>query len=202
MIAYLDGALLHSGTNSAIVNVNGVGYEVLISQRTLAALPFLGERVTFWVHTQVSQDNLQLIGFANLVERAVFLELNQVSGIGPKLALAILSQLDTPALVSAVRNRDLRALTALSGVGKKTAERILVELAEKPSFTLLASEEPSPLPISAPDDALPAQLRQALENLGYRRKEIDPVLAKIKPDLDTLGGIEAAVLRALALIRG
>ncbi len=202
MIAYLDGSLLVKGPASVLVNVNGVGYEVLVSQRTLAALPSEGERVALWVHTQVSQDAIQLVGFGDLVERSVFLELTQVSGIGPKLALNILSQIDTPSLVAAVRSRDLRVLTALSGVGKKTAERILVELSEKASFRLLEVADQLPTPTSPPDDALLAQLRAALEGLGYRRKEIDPVLAKLKPELEALGGIEAAVLRALALIGG
>ncbi len=202
MIAYLDGSLLVKGPASVLVNVNGVGYEVLVSQRTLAALPSEGERVALWVHTQVSQDAIQLVGFGDLVERSVFLELTQVSGIGPRLALNILSQIDTPSLVAAVRSRDLRVLTALSGVGKKTAERILVELSEKASFRLLEVADQLPTPTSPPDDALLAQLRAALEGLGYRRKEIDPVLAKLKPELEALGGIEAAVLRALALIGG
>ena len=202
MIAYLDGSLLVKGPASVLVNVNAVGYEVLVSQRTLAALPSEGERVALWVHTQVSQDAIQLVGFGDLVERSVFLELTQVSGIGPKLALNILSQIDTPSLVAAVRSRDLRVLTALSGVGKKTAERILVELSEKASFRLLEVADQLPTPTSPPDDALLAQLRAALEGLGYRRKEIDPVLAKLKPELEALGGIEAAVLRALALIGG
>jgi len=89
----------------------------------------------------------------------------------------------------------------LSGVGKKTAERILVELSEKASFALL--EVSGVLPVvqaGTPDDALLGQLRQALENLGYRKKEIDPVLARLKPEIDSLGGIEAAVLRALGMI--
>jgi Holliday junction DNA helicase RuvA len=150
----------------------------------------------------MSQEAIQLIGFGDLTERSVFLELTQVSGIGAKLALNILSQIDTRSLVSAVRARDLRVLTALSGVGKKTAERILVELSEKASFTLLEAAGPAPTPVAASDEALLGQLRQALENLGYRRKEIDPVLARLKPDLDTLGGIEAAVLRALGMIGG
>jgi Holliday junction DNA helicase RuvA len=202
MIAYLDGSLLVKGPASVLVNVNGVGYEVLVSQRTLAALPSEGERAALWVHTQVSQDAIQLVGFGDLIERSVFLELTQVSGIGPKLALNILSQIDTPSLVAAVRSRDLRVLTALSGVGKKTAERILVELSEKASFRLLEVADQLPTPTSPSDDALLVQLRAALEGLGYRRKEIDPVLAKLKPELEALGGIEAAVLRALALIGG
>ena len=202
MIAYLEGALLVKGPSTAIVNVNGVGYEVWLSQRTLGALPAPGERVSFWVHTQVSEDNLQLIGFADLQDRAVFLELVQVSGIGPKLALNLLSQIDTPTLVTAIRSRDLRVLTALSGVGKKTAERILVELAEKASFGQLEASGPVSLPVAPADDALAAQLRVALEGLGYRRKEIEAVLAKLKPELGSLGGLEAAVLRALALIGG
>jgi Holliday junction DNA helicase RuvA len=202
MIAYLEGSLLLRGANSAIVNVNGVGYDVLASQRTLSALPAEGERVSFWVHTQMSQEAIQLIGFGDLVERSVFLELTQVTGIGAKLALNILSQIDTRSLVSAVRTRDLRVLTALSGVGKKTAERILVELSEKASFGLLETAGATPTPGGSSDDALLGQLRQALENLGYRKKEIEPVLARLKPELDSLGGIEAAVLRALGMIGG
>jgi Holliday junction DNA helicase RuvA len=202
MIAYLEGSLLLRGATSAIVNVGGVGYDVLASQRTLAALPAEGERVAFWVHTQVSDDAIQLIGFGALVERSVFLELTQITGIGPKLALNILSQLETPALVSAIRGRDLRALTSLSGVGKKTAERILVELAEKPSFALLGLTDPGAQPSVSADNALLGQLRLALENLGYRKKEIDPVLARLKPEADSLASIEAAVLRALGMIGG
>ena len=202
MISYLEGTLFYASADAVVVQVGGVGYQVLINQRLLASLPHLGEPVSYWIHTQLREDGIFLLGFADVAEREVFLELTKVSGIGPKLANNVLSQLTAPELIKAVQERDLAVLKSLSGIGKKTAERILLELAERPVFLapLAAASAPSR---AASSTRLLEEVRQALTNLGYRRKEIEPVIDRladrVKDDTTT---VEDAVLQALGMIGG
>ncbi|MEB3328262.1 MAG: Holliday junction branch migration protein RuvA [Candidatus Sericytochromatia bacterium] len=131
MIASLRGALLHVGKDAAIVDVAGVGYQVLLSGRHLGALPPLGEPVLVHTHLVVREDALTLVGFPSPEERELFLLLHGVSGVGAKTALGVLSALTVPEVVAAVVAQDPRALARAPGVGKKTAERIILELREK-----------------------------------------------------------------------
>lgn len=203
MIAYVEGTLLLKEPERIVVNTAGVGYDLHVSGRTVAALPEEGEEVTLWVHTVWSQDDLRLFGFRDRPERAVFLELIQVAGIGPKLAMGVLSQLETADLVQAVVSEDLAILKTLKGIGKKSAERLILELSSKPSFKAIDAGAPSPLVGDRrADDALLGELRGALTNLGYRRKEIDPVLVRLDRSDERPETIEDAVLRALALLGG
>jgi holliday junction DNA helicase RuvA len=168
MIAHLSGTLLAQDTASAVVDVHGVGYEVHISSRTSNNLPPLGGSVALHIHTSVREDAITLYGFPDNAEKRLFLLLNTVSGVGPKLALAILSGLEPADLCTAISLKDMRRLTGLPGVGKKTAERLCMELVEKVrGFAPFPSTMPaaSVLPISegfAMQDAA-----SALINLGY-----------------------------------
>jgi Holliday junction DNA helicase RuvA len=164
MIAHLSGTLLAKDTASAIVDVQGVGYEVHISSRTSDSLPPLGEHITLHIHTSVREDAITLYGFPDNAEKRLFLLLNTVSGVGPKLALAILSGLEPADLCTTISLKDMRRLTGLPGVGKKTAERLCMELAEKVrgfASTPAASMPPVSEGFAMQDAA------SALMNLGY-----------------------------------
>lgn len=168
MIALITGRLAQKEPTQVIIDVGGVGYELTIPVSTYYELAEPGSEVSLRVHTHVREDALQLFGFRTEAEKRLFLLLTSVSGIGPRLAITILSGMGTDDLIRAITNSDLPRLTGIPGIGKKTAERLLVELKEKMqglamSQSLAASGRPSPTgqtPLS--DD-----LVSALTNLGY-----------------------------------
>jgi holliday junction DNA helicase RuvA len=192
MIAMLRGALADKGIDHVLIDVNGVGYRVAVSLHTLAALPPVGSVAT--VHTEliVREDSLSLVGFATLDERAAFHLVTGVQGIGPKLAMSILSTMDAGALASAVRDGDHARLTKIPGIGKKTAERMVLELRDKfgaPS----SSSSPARLGGSQ-------TVASALVNLGYKPAEAERAAAdasKAHPGAGVAELVKAA-LRILA----
>lgn len=196
MIAQLSGTLLEKHLQRLVVDVAGVGYEVLVPLSTFYAIGDPGARVGLRIHTHVREDALQLFGFATALEQALFQRLISVSGIGPKLALAVLSGIEPPDLVRAIGRADLARLTRIPGVGRKTAERLVVELRDRlPDIDGAAAPEEDARGQSVRDDVL-----SALANLGYQRsgaeKAVDKVLSRGAPQ-----DFEAAlreVLRALA----
>jgi len=185
-----------------LVDVNGVGYDVAVSRTTFAALPAEGSTATLEIHTNVREDAIQLFGFATRDEKAMFLRLNQVSGIGPKVALSILSGLDVPSLAAAIARGDVKRLTAIPHVGKKTAERIVVELKDKIGtlgegvvvpLHAGASLAPPPLPAGPFDDAL-----GALIALGYKHAEAEDALSGVPRELTHSGEIVKLALKRLS----
>jgi len=159
VIARLRGKLAEKEPARVVIDVGGVGYEVFIPTTTFTAMPNAGAEVSLDIHTHVREDALLLYGFSSRQERRVFERLISISGIGPKLAVTILSGGSVEGLVGAIRRGDLARLTSIPGVGKKTAERIVVELKDKlKEFT----EEPAK-PVVETD------VLSALENLGYSR---------------------------------
>jgi len=170
MIATLKGTLSLKLVDRVVVDVQGVGYEVLVSGRTLDRLPATGGEVFLFIQTNVREDAITLYGFGEQEEKELFLLLNTVSGVGPKLAMAILSGIGAAELRQAIRLKDMSRLTALSGVGKKTAQRLCMELGEKvTAYVAPAGEEPASPGIMA--DAAQGSAVQdavsALVNLGY-----------------------------------
>ena len=131
MIAHLRGKLLAKHPNQAIVETGGVGYDVVISVPTFSELPAAGRDVALFIHTHVREDAIALFGFLRAEEKQLFEKLISVSGIGPKLAITILSGMPTPEMVSAIRGNDVARLTRIPGIGKKTAERMVLELRDK-----------------------------------------------------------------------
>jgi Holliday junction DNA helicase RuvA len=132
MISALHGILEKAAMSGLVVNVNGVGYEVIVPLSTFDKLPREGEKVSLFIHTHLREDSLQLFGFASEVEKKIFrLLINEVSGIGPKLAMNVLSSVSPVSLCSAVADGDVKILGKIHGVGKKTAERIVLELRNK-----------------------------------------------------------------------
>lgn len=197
MIARITGTLAEKTPGRLIVDVQGVGYELQVPLSTFYVVGELGAALTLRVHTHVREDVLALYGFATPLEQELFERLIAISGIGPKLALAVLSGIEPPDLVRAIRAQDVARLTAIPGVGKKTAERIGLELKDRLPPSLQAAADR--LKPAAPEDQLHEDLLSALMNLGYQRspaeKAIDTVL-KASPEAPFDTALRA-VLRAL-----
>jgi Holliday junction DNA helicase RuvA len=176
MIAFLRGRVLEKHPNRLVVDVGGVGYDVAVSVSTYYAAGEPGTEISLRVHTHVREDQLALYGFATPVELSVFQRLIDVSGIGPRLALAVLSGIEARELTAAIQRGDLARLTRIPGVGKKTAERIVVELRDRLPRELQAMPgEAAP----AAADARREDLASALSNLGYDRRAIDQALETV-----------------------
>lgn len=173
MIAFLRGQVFEKHPNRLIVDVAGVGYDVQVPLSTFYTAGEPGTEIALRIHTHVREDQLSLYGFATGLELTMFERLIAVSGIGPKLALSVLSGIETRDLAGAIQRNDLARLTAIPGVGKKTAERMCVELRDRMPKALAATGTPSP------GDALRDDLVSALINLGYHRQAIDKSLDKL-----------------------
>ena len=178
MIAFLKGALAEKTANRLIIDVNGVGYDVLVPLSTFYVVGDIGAAVALRIHTHVREDTIALYGFATRAEHDLFERLIAINGVGPKLALAVLSGIEPAELVRAVRSQDVARLTAIPGVGKKTAERIGLELKDRLPASLTVDTAPAP---AAQADQLRDDLLSALINLGYHKlvaeKAIGSVLA-------------------------
>jgi Holliday junction DNA helicase RuvA len=178
MIAHLRGRLFSKQPGQAIVEAGGVGYDVTISVPTFTTLPNEGGEVALFIYTQVREDTLALYGFMDRNEKRLFERLITVSGVGPKLAITILSGLNLERTVNAIRAQDHATLTRIPGVGKKLAERLVVELKEKLEDRAVAPASQVQLAPSAED------VLSALVNLGYQRpaalKAIETVVEKDK----------------------
>lgn len=174
MIAMLRGSLVHAGGNRGIVDVGGVGYEVFATGGALERWGAASEAVTVHVSTQVREDAIALYGFESDRERVGFLALLAVSGVGPKMALAALDALGVDGLAAAVASDDVRSLSGIPGVGKKTAQRLALELKGKLPAGPVHVGARTAVKV-APDDPLPL----ALARLGYTKSEIDRLLAAL-----------------------
>jgi Holliday junction DNA helicase RuvA len=179
VIAHISGTLAQKIPGEIVVDVNGVGYQILIPLNVFYGLPEIGGRVTLPVHTHVREDALQLFGFQDSAEKHIFLLLTAVSGIGPKLALNILSGIAADDLARALKEGNQVRLVGIPGVGKKLAERMIVELKDK--FMTLASESPSSKPAEN-DSQLVQDAVSALVNLGYRRGEAENNIRAVLKD--------------------
>jgi Holliday junction DNA helicase RuvA len=170
MIAHLRGKLLAKHPNQAIVETAGVGYDVTISVPTFSDLPAPGSEVALHIHTHVREDIIALYGFLRPSEKLLFEKLITVSGIGPKLAITILSGMAADEMVGAIRGNDVARLTRIPGIGKKTAERMVLELRDK-------LPEGAPRAVTAPPiSALEEDVLSALVNLGYQRAAAEKAL--------------------------
>jgi len=171
MIAYLRGTLLAKHPNQVIVETHGVGYEVAISVPTFTEMPDVGAEIALHIHTHVREDALSLYGFLRLPEKHLFEKLLTVSGIGPTLAIKILSGMPADEMTGAIRGGDLARLTRIPGIGKKTAERMVLELRDKLPPAGSGSETIATLVSPVEEDVI-----SALVNLGYQRAAADKAL--------------------------
>jgi len=201
MIAQLRGLLLEKHPNQAIVETAGVGYDVTIPVSTFTHLPEPGAEVKLRIHTHVREDALALFGFLTQDEKAIFEKLIGVSGIGPKLAVTILSGLAAPDLINAIRRGEVAQLVRIPGIGKKTAERMVLELRDKlPAATGETPAAPSADALSPVDQ----DVLSALLNLGCGRPQAEAAVRKAKAGAATAGAnadFEPLFRRALELVR-
>ena len=184
MIAFLRGRVLEKQPSRIIVDVGGVGYDLAVPLSTFYTAGDAGAEIVLRVHTHVREDQLALFGFATALELAVFERLIAISGIGPKLALSVLSGIEPRELVAAVQRGDHGRLTRIPGVGKKTAERIVIELRDRLPKAVEAAGAGAAVP--APGDAMRDDLISALTNLGYHRQSIDQVLGRLSGRTDAV----------------
>ena len=177
MIAQIRGRLLRKGPQEAVVDVAGVGYRVTIPLSTFYRVGEPGAEVTLLTHTHVREDALALFGFLTAVEQELFERLIAVSSVGPKLAISILSGIEAPDLVAALRSSDIARLTRIPGVGKKTAERLVVELKDKMTDLPAADVPAAPSASPEADDIV-----SALVHLGYSRPEAERAVERTLRD--------------------
>jgi len=185
MIGRITGTLAEKSPPQLLVDCNGLGYEVSVPMSTFYHLPALGERLTLLTHFVVREDAQLLYGFLTAGERATFRELLKISGIGPRTALAVLSGLSVSELAQAVATQQATRLTKVPGIGKKTAERLLLELKGKLAPDLGA-------PASVASDAQ-ADIVQALVSLGYNEREAGAALKALPPEVGVAEGIRLAL---------
>jgi Holliday junction DNA helicase RuvA len=175
VIAFLRGRVLDKQPNRIVVDVAGVGYEVQVPLSTFYEVADEGAEVSLRVYTHVREDALQLYGFLTDLERQVFERLIGISGIGPKLAIAVLSGMDSREVIAAIQRGDVVRLTGIPGIGKKTAERIVLELKDR--LMQLASPAVAGTAQGVPSgDRLRADLLSALQNLGYHRQQAEKAI--------------------------
>jgi Holliday junction DNA helicase RuvA len=200
MIGYLEGKLRQKTPDYLLLDVNGVGYFVQVPLSTFYDLPGVGGTASLFVHTHVREDALQLYGFRTNEEKEAFLHLIAVNGVGPRLAVNILSGIQPNELQQAVKNQDRKRLQSIPGVGRKTAERILIELRDRLKLGSDSDAGPSPSPV--PGDIYTDAL-SALLNLGYRPAEAGRVLGQAQKRLGPDPQLESLLkeaLRALASV--
>jgi Holliday junction DNA helicase RuvA len=196
VIGRLEGVLVEKRPESLLLDVAGVGYEVRVSLLTFLALPDEGKTVRLRIHTHVREDALALFGFLGEDERVLFRQLLGISGIGPRLALSILSGLPPEPLVAAIRGGELARLTGIPGVGKKTAERIVVDLRDKLAAVSQA-QRAEPLPSDVEQATV-----SALANLGYPRAHAEKAVRRALEALPEGVKLETAIVEALRVAAG
>lgn len=202
MIGWLSGIIISRDARQGVVilNVGGVGYELRVSLQTLAAVGEVDELCTLWVHTHAREDQLALFGFASETDRSAFRILIGVSGVGPKTAIAVLSALPADDLARAIAAKDVAKLTAIPGIGKKTAERLVLELRDKlhagsPIAARPAAQAPGKAPTSAPAELL----LSALVRMGYKAQEAERAVSQLGAAA-TEKPLAEALREALALL--
>ena len=171
MIAQIRGHLIRKNPGSVIVEVNGIGYQVHVSLSTFYDLPEVEQTVQMHTHTYVREDLLQLYGFSTMLEKELFQMLIGVSGIGPKLAINILSGISAPLLLASLGSGDLSRLVSIPGIGRKTAERMIIDLQEK--VRKMESRAVRPEAGQRPKDEMAEDVISALVNLGYKRSQAE-----------------------------
>ena len=201
MIALINGKIAYKGISHIVVDVQGVGYRIFIPLTTFYELPEAGQPVTLHVHTQVKQDAINLFGFYTLQERDLFQLMISVSGIGPKIAMNILSGIAAQELLQAISSGDLGKLVSFPGVGKKMAERLVLELKEKVIKKMMADQIPIADDRHKASQLIKEDVLSALVNLGYKnnmaKDALDKVIQSSKEEL-TLDQLLKKTLKLLA----
>ncbi|MBY0399880.1 Holliday junction branch migration protein RuvA [Myxococcota bacterium] len=204
MIAWLEGTLREKAPTRIVLDVHGVGYELLVPLSTSESLPELGKTVALLVHTAVREDAIQLFGFSTALERELFLLLLKANRVGPKLAQTILSGLEPVRLLGALRDADAKALRKAPGVGPKLAERIAVELRDEAAklAARIATDRPEEKTPAFGDIEPQEELLSALVNLGYPRAQAERVVAAALAEAPADSRIETLIRIALRRLAG
>ncbi len=192
MIGKLHGKIEEVHSQGVVLNVGGVGYDVTLPLSVLAAMPPIDHPADLWIHTHVREDDLRLFGFGTKRDRTAFRTMLKISGVGPKLALAVIGVMSGDQLAQAIRLGDVKRLCSIPGIGKKTAERIVLELGGK---LKLDQDEAATQKNSTLDE-----LNSALKNLGFKTARVERVLAEIG-DQDAAQPFEEMLRRALSLLQ-
>lgn len=197
MIAWLEGRLLKKTADAVVVEAGGVGYRVFVTSQVLQKLPPEGSRVELEIHTQVREDAIQLFGFLDAEEREVFEALIGMSGFGPRAAVTVLSGVDAREFARAVCSGDLARLCLIPGVGKKKAERMVLDLKDK----LLPLAQPHQ---GEPESAVAnlEDLRSALKNLGFKGPEVEKAVGSLREKVVSGDGLDVLIPEALKIVRG
>ncbi|MGV7220057.1 MAG: Holliday junction branch migration protein RuvA [Nitrospinales bacterium] len=196
MIAYLKGVLISKSPISVTVDVNGVGYEVFVPLSTFYELPDTGNSISFRIHTQHKEDTLKLFGFLTEEDKKIFEILISINKVGPKMALTILSGMSTSALLNAVNNNDVDRLSTIPGVGRKTSERLILELKDKLKNIETTEDRTSSSSTNGTmEDAL-----SALINLGYKKPQAEMALKKVTSDSDSTTDLEYLIKESLNIL--
>jgi len=198
MITFLEGIIEEKSPAVIVLNVNGVGYEVFITLNTYEDLPASGSRTRVFTHHHVREDIEVLYGFSEKSERSFFVKLLGISGIGPALAVNILSGLPVVTLKSAIASEDSKRLSSIKGVGKKTAERIVIELKDKISQFEIIEEKQTEV---SPEDKVVNDSVLALVALGYRNAEAYSAVKRVLKDMDEVPGVEVIVRKTLSSMK-
>jgi Holliday junction DNA helicase RuvA len=201
MIAHLSGTLLSKQATSVIIDVGGVGYEVTIPLSTFYELTDLNSIVQLRIYTHVREDALQLFGFKTARERELFMRLISVSGIGPKLGITLLSGMSADEMIASIRSNNLARLTLIPGVGRKTAERLVVELRDKIASLSTAEAEEElggepGLPAAPNEEAIRSDSLSALLNLGYQKSAAEKAITAALGETGDVS-VEAILRRSL-----
>jgi Holliday junction DNA helicase RuvA len=194
MIGRLVGKIVEKGSDGALVDVHGIGYQIELPLSTLAGMPPVGESVTLSIHTHVREDDIRLFGFNGTPDRTAFRTMLRVSGVGPKLALAVLGGLSGNQLAEVIQNTDVKRLCAIPGIGKKTAERMILELGGKLKIEKDGKVNPA--------EGVFDELASALRNLGFKSTRVEQVLSDIRSDDAEEQPFEALLRQALVLLQG
>jgi Holliday junction DNA helicase RuvA len=200
MIALLNGKLIFKSSNHVIVDIQGVGYQVYIPLTTFYRLPEMGNSITLNIYTYLKDDQIILFGFISSYERETFKLLIKVSGIGPKLAINILSGISAEELVESIANKKVERLRFIPGVGKKTAERILMELNDKVSQILPSGFDRKDLKSIEIIDEIDKDVISALENLGFNKNLAVKALKKVKENSEIKKDLEGLLKESLKIL--
>jgi holliday junction DNA helicase RuvA len=201
MIGWLSGMVRARDpiTGEVILDVGGVGYLLTVSLQTLAAVPPIGQTCELWVHTYVREDQLALYGFGDPIERRTFRMLIGVPQVGPKLAIGVLGGFPLPALLAAIEGENRVMLERIPGVGKRTAERILLDLKEKVALLMpVVPGSPASTPGTSTGSTHAEDARAVLVNLGWKAKDVEAALARTETSAHE--SLDAVVRHALALL--
>ncbi len=199
MIGRLRGEIADKTMETVLLDVGGVGYQVFVPLLDLDGLPPIGDEATLYIHTHVREDAIVLFGFGSAGARKLFERMIGVTGVGPKLAMSALSVMRPAELQAAIIAGDVTALSRISGVGRKTAQRLALELGERVAALDLGGGLPGATPPAGRETL--DDLRLALQGLGYPPKSIDRVIDEISPAASAGAGVEALLRDALALLR-